>query len=212
MVSKKNNILKNYPPPSRLSFPEDEKQTDWLSGLLDAYYTADRGIYKSILKEERKGRKLACAKGCSTCCTTHVTIPVYPLEILGIYWFVILKTAETLKKKLKSNLELFSHGKSCPFLVDGSCGIHPMRPLACRHFNVFSKSCEKGEDPYYTRKGDVLIPDENAKNKALSLMVFIHGIIDRNERKEFVRSGKIHSLARNMQEIDWHKLAERISL
>lgn len=207
---KKQGILKNYSKPQRLSFPEDEKENEWLSNLLDSYFTADKGIFDSVLKEERKGRQLACANGCSTCCTTHVTIPLYPLEILGIYWFVILKTEPKIKEEIKKSLKTFESGKACPFLIEGSCSIHPMRPLACRHFNVFKKPCGVGEDPYYTRRGDVLNPDEKVKNKALALMLSFHGITDRKERKEYVRSGKIHELARNLQEVEWSKLALRI--
>lgn len=207
----KNGILENYSKPERLKFAEDEKETGWLSGLLDAYHIADKGLFDSILKEEKKGRTLACAKGCSSCCATHTTIPVYPLELLGIYWYVILKLTGSKRNIIKDQLKSFSPGKPCPFLAEGSCGIHPMRPLACRHFNVFGKPCEEGEDPFYTRRHDVLTPDEKVKNKALTHMAFIHGIEGRQERKNFVQSGKIHELARNMQEIEWYKLAERMT-
>jgi Fe-S-cluster containining protein len=207
---KAKGLADNYPSPARLSFPEDEKETGWLSDLLDSYYTADRGIYDLIRKEEKKGRKLACARGCSTCCSTHVTIPVYPMELLGIYWYVLLKLEKDRQKLLKERLTNFERSGGCPFLVDGVCIIHPMRPLACRHFNVFRTPCAPGEDPYYTRREDVLTPDESAKNKALTYLLSIHGINDRKEKKEFVKSGQIHSLARNLQEIEWHKLADRI--
>jgi Fe-S-cluster containining protein len=210
-MDRNSGLLKNYSKPQRLLYPEDEKETDWLSALLDAYYTADKGIFEKILEQEKKGRRLACAKGCSTCCSTHVTIPVYPMELLGIYWYVILKADPEIKESLKIKLENFKPGDSCPFLLKGgACGIHPMRPLACRHFNVFGKSCAPGEDPFYTRRKDVLTPDEKVKNKALSYMVSIHGITDRKERKEFVKSGQIHQLAKNIQEIDWKKLSRRI--
>jgi hypothetical protein len=42
--------------PQRLTFPDDEATHDWL----------------------------ACAKGCAACCRAHLTIPVYPLELVGI--------------------------------------------------------------------------------------------------------------------------------
>lgn len=210
-MTAKIGILKNYSKPQRLSFPEDEKENEWLSWLLDSYFTADKGIFESVLREEKKGRTLACAKGCSTCCTTHVTIPLYPLEILGIYWYVILKVNGNKREKMKDQLNSFKSGNSCPFLVDGACGIHPLRPLACRHFNVFGKQCKEGEDPYYTRRHDVLTPNEKIKNKALSMMLQLNGISDRKERKEFVRSGKVHGLARNLQEVEWDKLALRMS-
>jgi len=203
-------LRKNYNPPERLSFPEDEKNTDWLEWLLDAYYTADLGLYRSILKEEKKGRVLACSKGCSTCCSTHSTIPVYPMEILGIYWYAILHIDDSRKRNLKNQLENYRDINSCPFLLEGSCSIHPMRPLACRHFNVFGSPCKDGEDPYYTRRRDVLTPDEKVKHKALSMLLPVHGVTDRNERREAVRSGMIHNLAKNLHEVEWNKLASRM--
>ncbi|MDY0133254.1 MAG: YkgJ family cysteine cluster protein [Desulforegulaceae bacterium] len=209
-MSKSKGLAKNYPKPKRLSFPEDEKETGWLSDLLDSYHTADKAIYELIMKEESKGRKLACARGCSACCSTHVTIPVYPMELLGIYWYVILKAEKEKQKLLKEKLTRFKNSGGCPFLIQGACSIHPMRPLACRHFNVFGKPCAKGEDPYYTRRKDVLTPDESAKNKALAFLLSIHNINDRKEKKEFVNSGQIHSLAKNLQEIEWYKLGARI--
>ncbi|MCB9480882.1 MAG: YkgJ family cysteine cluster protein [Desulfobacteraceae bacterium] len=209
-MNRLKGLKNNYPKPQRLSFPKDEEETGWLSDLLDSYYTADRGIFELILKEERKGRRLACARGCSTCCSTHVTIPVYPMEILGIYWYVLLKLEKDMQKILKERLINHKDNDGCPFLIDGACFIHPMRPLACRHFNVFNTPCAPGEDPYYTRRKDVLTPDESTKNKALACLLSIHNINDRKEKKEFVRTGQIHTLAKNLQEIEWIRLGERI--
>lgn len=181
-MTKTKGLAKNYQEPKRLSFPKDENESDWLGDLLDSYYIADKGIYELILKEEKKGRTLACAKGCSTCCLTHVTIPVYPMELLGIYWFVIVRLEKDKQEVLKNRL-MKPENEGCPFLIKGSCFIHPMRPLACRHFNVFDTPCAKGEDPYYTRRKDVLTPDESVKNKALAKLLSIHGINDRKEKK-----------------------------
>jgi len=211
-MNRLKGLENNYPKPQRLSFAKDEVETGWLSDLLDSYYTADKGIYDLILKEEKKGRRLACARGCSTCCSTHVTIPVYPMELLGIYWYVLLKMEKDRQMILKKRLLGYSDNDGCPFLIKGGCFIHPMRPLACRHFNVFNTPCAPGEDPYYTRREDVLTPDESIKNKALACLLSIHNINDRKEKKEFVRTGKIHSLARNLQEIEWKRLGARIGL
>ena len=77
--------------PRRLSFPADEIAQKWLPMLLDAYFIADQGIYEGISREEKQGRKLACTKGCSNCCKAHLTIPIYPLELLGLYWYTTEK-------------------------------------------------------------------------------------------------------------------------
>ncbi len=203
--SKRGNALSV----KRLSFPE-EASISWLPMLLDAYFIADKGIASAIQKRILHGEKLACAKGCSTCCSTHVTIPVYPLEVVGIYWYVIEKMVGPERDVLKKQLAQFQKGKPCPFLIGGACSIHPMRPLACRHFNVFNRPCQPGEDPYYTRRQDVLTPDEKFKNRAIAAMLPFHGIRDRAKRKLAARSGYLNNQVQNLHEIDWQNLAMRM--
>lgn len=200
-----------YPEPKRLNYPEAEDVYEWLPLLLDTFFISDQGVHDGIQKElGKKGRKLACSKGCSSCCKTHVTIPVYPLELFGLYWYLLDKVQQDLKERILEQLIDFIPGKGCPFLLDGSCAIHPMRPMACRFFNVFNKSCAPGEDPFYTRRQDVLTPDEKQKDKALSQMLPYYGISQRSEKKEAMRNGYLHRLVRNLQEINWPKIAVRI--
>jgi Fe-S-cluster containining protein len=201
-----------YSEPRRLSYPEAESEIAWISMILDAYYTADLGVYQAIDKELSSGKRvLACSKGCSSCCRTHVTIPVYPLELLGLYWYMLDVVEENTRETLIRQLYEFAPGKGCPFLIEGACGVHPLRPLACRFFNVFTKPCEEGEDPYYTRRHDVLTPDDKVKDKALSFMLPYHGIIQRSERREAMRNGYMHQFIKNLQEINWPKVALQLS-
>jgi len=76
-----------YPPPQRVNFAEHEQRLPWLTILLDAYLITDQGISESIKREEKQGKKLACARGCASCCKSHETIPVYPLELMGMSWY-----------------------------------------------------------------------------------------------------------------------------
>ena len=199
-----------YPQPKRIVFPEDESKIKWLSMLLDAYFLADKGVYEGIRRRLNQGQKLACAKGCSNCCKTHTTIPIYPLELTGLYWYVIEKMHDDRREKLRAQLKEFTEGRGCPFLIEGICGIHEMRPMACRYFNVFGTPCGEGEDPFYTRRNDVLTPDNKLKDKALYTMLPFHGISLRAKKREAIKSGVIHSQAQNFQELEWAKLAERM--
>ena len=86
-----------------LRFPDEESRFPWLSMLLDSYAIIDEGISVAVVKEEtEKNIKLACKEGCHNCCRTHKDIPVYPIELVGIYWFstekVVQAVCETLKK------------------------------------------------------------------------------------------------------------------
>ncbi len=194
----------------RLSFPKDEKLHNWLPMLLNAYSIMDEGVKEDIEKYEKSGKKLACRYGCSSCCKTHRDIPVYPIEIVGIYWYVIEKTKEPIRTKIKNSIILHKKDSHCPFLIDDACSIYPIRPLACRQFNVFNKPCIEGEDAFYTRPQDVLTPSEHYLAKALYETAPFYNIYDEDEKIEFINSGKLNSLVRILQRYPWIELARRM--
>jgi len=193
------------------SYSNDEKTQPWLKLLLDAYAVIDEGVAHGVAEEEKKrGIRLACTKGCGNCCVTHRDIPVYPLELVGIYWFVIEKMSQPLRSIVKKQLLEHRKGGSCPFLVDAACSIHQMRPAACRQFNVFNKPCETGEDPFYTRRADVLKPGAKHIDKAFSIMLPFYGISDKREIKQASAMRLINSLVRPLQLCPWHELPVRM--
>ena len=195
----------------RLRFPDDEKSLPWLALLLDAYAVFDEGINAAIAEEEkRRGVRLACAKGCCNCCSTHRDIPVYPLELVGIYWFVIEKHSQPLRGLLKRKLLDHHRGDACPFLIEGACSIHAMRPAACRQFNVFSRPCGEGEDPYYTRRSDVLTPRRGCTDRAFAIMLPFYGIIGRKEIERALKTGVINNLVKVLQLCSWQELPVRM--
>lgn len=199
-----------YSIPTRLSFPQDEATLKWLPMLLDTYFLADRGVYEGIRGQLQKGRRLACSKGCSACCRSHTTIPVFPLELTGLYWYITKKVAGTIRQRLKESLQNHRSGSPCPMLIDGVCAVHLMRPQACRHFNVFDTCCTEGEDAFYSRRQDVLTPLKKYQDEALATMLPFHKITGRSQRREAMKTGLIHRQAHVLQEIDWPKLAVRM--
>ncbi|MEK7789850.1 MAG: YkgJ family cysteine cluster protein, partial [Planctomycetota bacterium] len=167
----------------RMHFPDEESRFPWLSMLLDSYAIIDEGISVAVVKEEtEKNIKLACKEGCHNCCRTHKDIPVYPIELVGIYWFSTEKIKQPLRGIVKKQLSSHTKNDSCPFLINGSCSIHVIRPISCRQFNVFSKPCAEGEDPYYTRRDDVLTPIEDYTKKAFLATLPFYGITDEKEQ------------------------------
>ncbi len=194
----------------RLSFPEEELRHAWLPMLLDAYGTADIGVAEGVRRQEKQGRELACRRGCSACCRTHRSIPVYPLELVGLSWYVTEKVSGPLREKLKASLRAHRSGGACPFLVDDVCAVHAMRPLACRHFNVFDKVCAEGEDAYYTRRGDVLTPLKSYMNEALDSMLPFYGVTKNKERRKAIKTGAMHKMARVMGDMEWASLADKM--
>ncbi len=199
----------------RLRFPEDEARLKWLPLLLEAYSIIDAGVQHAINeveKEKTQKRKLACGKGCGNCCSTHTDIPLYPLELAGIYWFCTEKMGppvrEALKERLRLNLKAARENqKSCVFLEiqngGGSCSIHPIRPVSCRQFNVFGKRCGPGEDPFFTRRGDVLTPIRQYTDRAFLVMLPFYGIKDEAQKAKAVKDGLIHTQVMNLPSHDW---------
>jgi len=203
--SQKNKNERN---PARLNFHE-ESRFKWLPMLLDAYAIIDEGVSEAIKNKERCGVKLACKKGCGSCCRTHKDIPVYPLELVGIYWYAIEKITAPKREILKTQLAGHT-GSSCPFLVGSSCSVHPVRPVSCRQFNVFNKPCAEGEDPYYTRRDDVLTPIEDYTNRAFSIMLPFYGVTDKAYKAYIIKNNLIHTQVQILQSLNWKELAKKM--
>ena len=200
------------PQPGRLYFPDDEKRQPWLTRLLEIQHLTNQGVAAAIKAD---GRKLACGHGCASCCRTHTDIPVYPLELMGIAWYATEKLAgamgDSVFERVRSQLAQHHDLDACPFLIDEACAIHPLRPMACRQFNVFNSVCAIGEDAFHTRHSDVLQPNLKLKNEALREMLRHHNITDGRERRRLVETGEVHRLAQSLREMRWETLAARMT-
>ncbi len=192
----------------RLHFPEDEGKYPWLSMLLDAYAIIDEGVAVAVKAEEDElNIKLACREGCDNCCRSQRDIPLYPLELIGISWFATEKVTGPRRATLKEQLAIHGEGDPCPFLISGSCSIHLLRPVACRQFNVFYEPCDEGEDPYFTRRDDVLTPIQDYTDRAFSAMLPFYGIPDDADETRAVKN-IIQTQALNLQSFDWKELVK----
>ena len=99
----------------RMSFPDEESRFPWLSMLLDSYAIIDEGISAAIVKQETgRNIKLACKEGCDICCRVNKDIPVYPIELVGIYWFSNEKAGQSVHETLKNNSQAIQ--KAIPVL------------------------------------------------------------------------------------------------
>ena len=191
----------------RARFPEDEKRLPWLPLLLEIQHITNAGVSAAIRAD---GRKLACGRGCAACCRSHTDIPVYPLELMGIAWYVNERLRGEARARVRAQLQAHRDLGACPFLVDETCAIHALRPMACRWFNVFTTVCAPGEDAFHPRRGDVMNPSPRHKNEALREMLRHHDIKDGRERRRLVESGEVHRLAQSLRAIRWENLAARM--
>lgn len=189
----------------RLHFPQDEKRLPWLPMLLDAYAIADTGINVAIRDEENRRKvRLACGKGCGSCCVHQRDIPLYPHELVGIYWYVTEKLSPAARDVLKRQLAAHTPYSPCPFLIEGTCSIHPLRPLGCRQFNVFTTPCAQGEDPYHTRREDVLTPIQDYTDRVFAAVLPFYDLKKESDTGKAVRL--IRSQIMNLQTFDWNRL------
>lgn len=190
-----------------MNFPE-EARFRWLPLLLEAYALIDEGVSVSVGEQrDMRGAEPACREGCDNCCRNLNDIPVYPLELVGIWWYSTEKVSGPVRETLKGRLSAHKSGEPCPFLIDNSCAVYPLRPVSCRQFTVFGSRCAEGEDPYYARRGDVLIPDEDYTNRAFFAMLPFYGIDGEDERMQAVEDGLIHTQVRTLQRCNWSDLA-----
>ena len=140
-----------------------------MSLLLDAYAMVDCDVEASIALQKEPP---ACGPGCCQCCIQP--IPATPLEILALRLFVELELPPSRRDALKATFARFrgeraTLGDACPFLLEKSCGVYSVRPIACRRYVVFGQPCIMDEDATQTRPADVLHPRQDAMRAALRL-------------------------------------------
>lgn len=195
----------------RIHFHEDEAKLSWLPLLLDAYAVIDMGIRTAIKQEIKKNNgSLACRENCCNCCRFQTDIAIYPMELVGIYWYCIEKIQKPFRDILKTNLLSHSKQPPCPFLIDNSCSIYYVRPVACRQFNVFGNPCAAGEDPFHTRRKDVLTPIQDYIDRAFYIMLPFYGVRKESDKKQALKNNLIHTKVQNLQECNWRILAKRM--
>lgn len=113
---------------------------------------------------EEAPKRLACEDGCSFCCKQFEVVAP-PVEVLEIHAYVLRqfkpdKLRSTIQRaqhnvearKAASEMERLTLRPVCPFLIDNSCSIYPVRPSVCRNYHATDKgNCQKSfEDPFST--------------------------------------------------------------
>lgn len=117
-----------------------------------------KGFAEAITKKHLHPQSppVACKPGCSWCC--YQLVPVSVPEVLQIAQFVQElppSEAENISSRLRS-LDKATRGltsqqrvgipKSCAYLQDDKCSIHPVRPLACAEFTSYDlRVCKRGK-------------------------------------------------------------------
>jgi uncharacterized protein len=185
----------------RIKYPDAEGKYRWLSTLLDTYHIIDIGSSIELkFESNRRKQTIACHRGCFHCCLKP-TVPIAPPEIWGISWWA----NEILTKNDKDAVanQLMRTDAVCPFLLNNTCLIYPMRPIACRIFFVFGNQCTLGEDPWVTRRIDIWTHSRYIAMRAAMTILPLFGITEQDKKMESFQNGFLEKAARNMHELDW---------
>lgn len=143
--------------------------------LKRAFALVDTSVREAIAGAEACGRNCACGSDCPHCCKQP--IPLTPAELLLIAEFVKKEMPADIRRRWQEALQAVGDDPlkaPCPFLIDGSCSVYPVRPIACRRFLISGKPCKAGEDAYQTRRRDLIVPAPGRRDEALQLLVPWH--------------------------------------
>jgi len=158
----------------------------WLPDLLKAHALVDGGT-KLALRQEKalRGQAPACARGCGQCCA-HRQVAVTAVELAGAMWHLQERVEPGLAGQVMERLN-DPRAMGCPFLVEQACAVYPMRFLTCRQLFVFGRACLAGEDPWRSRRVDVLTPLEQFTLRAFARLLPLHGIEDEVPSPAFLK-------------------------
>ncbi len=173
----------------RVRYPEDEAANPWLTALLDAYHIQTTGIAVELELEKRKrAKKLACGRGCGTCCQRPI-IPVTEPELRGIGWYVTTRLPEESREAVKTQVLNRRKSLMCPFCLQGVCSIYPVRPIACRILHVFGEPCRPGDDIYLTRPGDMWSHSRDLGRRISFALMPLYGVTGAQNMNEAFDAG-----------------------
>jgi len=147
--------------------------------IVHSIYTA----VDSAMARHNVEQPVSCKKGCAFCCKMNVDVT--PFEAMVILCFVrkhaIAINLEYLQAqaKIPKGMLTFTPGLSaCVFLQqDNTCGIYPVRPLACRKYVVKNPPEKCDGEKYPNGMQDVLI-DVDIEILVSALDNFQNGQID----------------------------------
>lgn len=132
--------------------------TPLFNGIQKQYMAISELTHSFAKRTYQQNQPIACVKGCSWCCFQPVYLTTQ--EALLLYEFIIqtfdkqqIKTIQSKAEiKLKKTKNLSEDKKqhivhACPFLIDNSCSVYPVRPMACRiYLSKDVDSCKKKYD------------------------------------------------------------------
>ena len=151
-------------PPAQVQVPDIPMG---LADLVPPMYELCNGATALATRHsESLGKKVTCGPGCGVCCRQLVPLSIPEAVFLAEHVKgLVPERSDAIQKRFTDARSILRHngvldkicaidghedhigiafayfqlGIPCPFLSEESCGIHPVRPCACREFNVTSQ-------------------------------------------------------------------------
>ncbi len=144
-----------------------ESLTPLFKGMQTQYSAISQLTQSFALRTYQEGNPIQCENGCSWCCyqpvymTTQEAILIFEFihQVFDVNQRDKIFSKAQAKYKLTKGLKEERKQKikfACPFLMDGSCSIYSVRPMACRiYLSSDRASCKKKFD---SPGDDTIIP------------------------------------------------------
>lgn len=193
----------------RTGYPQEQFHP-WLTRLLDIYRLVDSWV---TLETEFKGieEKIVCRRGCGHCCKS-LTVPINHLEYRGLCWYVSEILQGEDRHKVRSRFLIHDEESECPFLIEDSCIVYPLRPIACRQFFVLNRPCFQGENPWLKRREDIYCALNHDISWLIATRYFpLFGITDEIEQRKAFEEGFLTENDRPLASYAWAAVSEKIS-
>lgn len=146
-----------------------------MPGLIKAQAVTDTGVRLAVRQEAAlRGAEPACSENCAGCCASGRTAAT-AVEVAGALWY-LGHGASPFSDQASQRFISRDLDQGCPFLIEGSCAVYPMRFLSCRQLVVFGRACSQGEDPVRSRRADLLTPLRLHAFKSYSLLLPFLGV------------------------------------
>ena len=92
--------------------------------------------------------RFTCQRGCTNCCEVQGYVYLTEADLRNAARYLNMTPAAFARKYVYRTRHLLRlrkpREKQCHFLVNGGCGIHPVKPVQCRLFPFWPELVENG--------------------------------------------------------------------
>lgn len=175
--------------------------------ILQVYQNVDEIIDKELTEH---GADIACKKGCDNCCK-HIGFPILEPEAFAIAAHIKEQANNEINQTIRKQIDQYEPGQQeCPFLVDTTCGVYAVRPLACRTHYIHGETCTPEDVTSDNRINDIHRYPESDMVEAHLPLMDCYGIKGREQQVIAFCSGVVEMASMPMNSINWRGILDHI--